>query len=173
VLIYILYDQEDIQFANVCGFSLERHSPTALIKFVDKKKLLLNPDKIQFAPLLLASTHNDWFMYCQAKLLFLYSPFILLEYTHPNKTVLKVSRFDVFDSPILLWNGEGHDYHDAETINNADIQELNNQCAVGNIPNDWVGTTQCPNPKAILFDGPTDCDIWMSYHEAYTECSAN
>lgn len=178
MLIYILHGPENKQFANVCSYSLNRHSPTALIKLIDQDKLLLDSDKMQFAPLLLASTHNDWFMFCRAELLFLYSPFILLEYTHPSRTVLKIARFNVFDSPILLWNGKDNIYHDAEIINSTDPQTLiDEQNAVGNIPDDWVSTSKCPNPKAILFDGAVEgseyTNIWTSYHEAYAECSAN
>ena len=179
MLTYILYEQKYKQFADVCAYSLKHHSPTTSTEFINQDTLPLAPDKIIFAPLLLASDRDDWFLCCHAKLVFLYNPLILLEYAHPYRTVFKITRFDVFNSPISLWNGENVCLN-VETINNTDRQSLIDNLwamGVGNISNDWAGTIECSNPKAILFDDIIeDCvytDIWLGYHEAYTECSVN
>ncbi len=177
MLTYILYESAHRRFADVCAYSLRHHSPTALTKLIDTEALRLQDTKQKFAPLLLAASHNDWFLCCRAELVFLQNPMELLEYAHPNKTVFKITRFGVFDSPILLWNGQHNVCFDADTINYADEQALlDNTWAneIGDLPDDWAGSSDHDNPKAILFgEIPTGryTDIWNGYYEAFTECS--
>ena len=174
-MIYILYESVHRRFADVCAYSLRYHSPTAIIELIDLRTLQLQTEKLKFAPLLLAANHDDWFFCCQAKLVFLHNPLELFEYIHPNKTVFKITRFSVFESPILLWNGQQDIRFDADTINCADERTLlDDTWKIGDLPNDWAGSSDHDNPMAIIFDEVPFgryTDIWNGYHEAFTECS--
>lgn len=179
MLTYILHDSQ-ARFASICAYSLKYHAPTTPIKLIDISTLNLLPEKQKFAPLLLARSHNDWFLCCYASILFLDSVQDLLDYTHPHKAALKVARFELFDSPIQLWNGEQGIQLDVETINQTNDDELLNimlSKGIGEIPNTWVNSPDCACPHAILFaDAIAEgkyTDIWLGYYEASLECSKN
>jgi hypothetical protein len=172
VLAYILHDGQE-QHIDVCAYSLRYHTPTVTIKTINITTLGLSPEKQKYTPLLLTQP-QDWFLCCHASLLFLEDVQNLLEFTHPLKMALKISRYQLFDSPLQLWNGSITTQLNADTINlTDDINIVSSIIGIGEIPDIWVHSPDCAYPRTIPFDNIDGkyTDIWAGYYEAAQECS--
>jgi len=155
VLINILYDSGQEQLANVCEYSLHHQSPTIVIRRINRSQINT----------ILNDQDNQWFLCCSAKVLFLNSPLLLFEYAHPHKSVCRIYKHPVADSPITLWNGT---HATRLTLREASDKQTDWTNKTGEIPREWACYSQHASPKAIIFKeimDPGYTVIWNDYEE--------
>lgn len=151
MLVNIFYIAGQEHLTDVCEYALHNQSPTIVVRRVrSQAKILNDPD-------------NQWFLCCSANVLFLNSPLLLWDYASPNKSVCRIFGYEVYNSPITLWNGENVLRITQQIINNQQIDWSNKTV---NIPIDWACSSTCPSPKAIIFEENMDyAELWHNYEE--------
>ena len=156
MLIYIIHDEGQEKLADVCEYALRTHSPTTVTRRINT---ISNAD----IPLSNGDLEEQWFLCCRAEVLFLDSPLLLLDYIHPNKSVFKIARYEVYNSPITMWNSNKFANLTSEDIDN---RQTDWSTRTGDFPNNWACLAAHTSPKAIIYHQAMNqlyAAIWDGY----------